>query len=112
MSKSEYAIRMGRLSKRIFGDVITKTSKKSMKVVRLLEGLPAHKNPNYVNYYPPLREITRLMEDLRKEGLYRCEFHDMKQLMSERRKAKGIEERNAYKEHLEKQGNKETKQFD
>ena len=71
MSKSEYAMKMARLSKQIFGEIVTTTDQKSMKVVQIHQKLPAHKNPEYVNYYPQLRPLTRLMEALRKEGLYR-----------------------------------------
>jgi small subunit ribosomal protein S33 len=89
---SNYAKRMARLSARIFNEVARPTNQKSMKVVRLYAAKPLDKCPEIVEYYPHHYEITTLMHELRKLGLYRDEHLDfvdeMKRLRALRGKGK------------------------
>ena len=75
---SNYAMRMNRLSNRIFGEVVRPTNKKSMKVVQLFSEKPLNKRPDIVDYYPRHPEIGWLMRNLRFYGLFRDEHQDFK----------------------------------
>ncbi|KAL4227149.1 Mitochondrial ribosomal subunit S27 [Mactra antiquata] len=86
---SQYAIRMARLSNRIFGEVVRPTDQKSMKVVKIFSGIPAHLDPYKVNYYPRHRELKTLMSGLRDHGLFRDEHADFKEEMINRKRARG-----------------------
>ena len=77
--KTKYAMRMNRLSNRIFGEVVRDTPKPSMKVVTLFSEKPVNKRPEIVEYYPRLRETHLLMKNLRWYGLYRDEHQDFKE---------------------------------
>lgn len=66
---SKYAQRMARLSSKIFGEVTRETDVKSMKVVKIFSGLSAHLDPAKVQYYPRLKEMKSLTDDLRHHGL-------------------------------------------
>ncbi|KAL8222101.1 UNVERIFIED_CONTAM: hypothetical protein K2H54_074926 [Gekko kuhli] len=73
-SLSSYALRMARLSARIFGEVARPTDTKSMKVVQLLSDLPMAKRKEVYDWYPPHRTYANLMRKLRFYGLYRCPY--------------------------------------
>ncbi|KAL0599342.1 28S ribosomal protein S33, mitochondrial [Plecturocebus cupreus] len=51
-SLSEYALRMSRLSARLFGEVARPTDSKSMKVVKLFSELPLAKKKETYDWYP------------------------------------------------------------
>lgn len=76
---TNYAMRMNRLSNRIFGEVIRPTNQKSMKVVKLLSEKPINKRPEVVEYYPRIKETETIMDHLRNYGLYRNEHKDFKE---------------------------------
>lgn len=76
---TNYAMRMNRLSNRIFGEVVRPTKNKSMKVVKLLSEKPVNKRPEVVAYYPRFKETEQLMTYLRDYGLYRDEHKDFKE---------------------------------
>lgn len=71
MSQSNYAVRMARLSAKIFGEIARTESEKSRKVVKLLSQPYYHEKPENVNYYPKHFEITNLMRSTRHLGLFR-----------------------------------------
>ncbi|EFN89631.1 28S ribosomal protein S33, mitochondrial [Harpegnathos saltator] len=73
---SNYAMRMNRLSNRIFGEVVRPTNQKSMKVVKLFAEKPVNKRSEVVNYYPRTKETETMMDHLRNYGLYRNEHKD------------------------------------
>ena len=62
---------MTRLSNRIFGEVARPTDTKSMKVVKIFSGMPAHLNPELVKWYPRHKELKSLMSVLSYHGLYK-----------------------------------------
>lgn len=68
---SNYALRMARLSARIFGEVVRPTDNKSMKVVKLFSEQPLAKQKEVYDYYPPHNTYFALMKKLRFFGLYR-----------------------------------------
>ncbi|XP_032681383.1 28S ribosomal protein S33, mitochondrial [Odontomachus brunneus] len=76
---TNYAMRMNRLSNRIFGEVVTPTNQKSMKVVKLFSEKPVNKRPEIVRYYPRIWATERMMTHLRNYGLYRNEHMDFKE---------------------------------
>ncbi|XP_020291217.1 28S ribosomal protein S33, mitochondrial [Pseudomyrmex gracilis] len=76
---TNYAMRMNRLSNRIFGEVVRPTNLKSMKVVKLFSEKPINKRPEIVEYYPRFKETETLMKHLRNYGLYRDEHQDFKE---------------------------------
>uniref|UniRef100_A0A3B3XJ52 Small ribosomal subunit protein mS33 n=1 Tax=Poecilia mexicana TaxID=48701 RepID=A0A3B3XJ52_9TELE len=49
---SSYAVRMARLSSRIFGEVVRPTDSKSMKVVQLFQEPPLAKRKEVYEWYP------------------------------------------------------------
>lgn len=85
---SKYAQRMTRLSNRIFGEVARPTDTKSMKVVKIFSGMPAHLNPELVKWYPRHKELKSLMAVLSYHGLYKDEHADFKEEMQRRREEK------------------------
>ncbi|EZA55158.1 hypothetical protein DMN91_000045 [Ooceraea biroi] len=74
-----YAMRMNRLSNRIFGEVVRPTSRRSMKVVKLFSEKPVNKRPEIVEYYPRFKETEVLMKHLRNYGLFRDEHKDFQE---------------------------------
>ena len=68
---SAYAKRMARLSAKIFGEVYSSQSNKSMKVVKIFSEKPKHLNEFVVDYYPPYENLDDLFLTLRSMGLYR-----------------------------------------
>ncbi|XP_060101662.1 small ribosomal subunit protein mS33 [Heteronotia binoei] len=88
-SLSNYALRMARLSARIFGEVARPTNMKSMKVVKLLSELPMAKQKGVYDWYPPHNTYSNLMRKLRFYGLYRDEHEDFKDEMKRLKKLRG-----------------------
>uniref|UniRef100_A0A1B6DAT2 Small ribosomal subunit protein mS33 n=1 Tax=Clastoptera arizonana TaxID=38151 RepID=A0A1B6DAT2_9HEMI len=87
---TNYATKMNKLSNRIFGEVTRQTSKKSMKVVKIMSERPVNKNPFYtVEYYPRHVETGLLMQNLRNYGLFRDEHQDFKEEMKRMRELRG-----------------------
>lgn len=76
---TNYAMRMNRLSNRIFGEVVRPTNQKSMKVVKLFSEKPVNKRPEIVQYYPRIKETELIMDHLRNYGLFRDEHKDFKE---------------------------------
>lgn len=76
---TNYAMRMNRLSNRIFGEVVRSTNQKSMKVVKLFSEKPIQKRPEVVGYYPRIKETEKIMDHLRDYGLYRNEHKDFQE---------------------------------
>lgn len=76
---TKYAMRMNRLSKRIFGEVVRETPQPSMKVVKLFSEKPVNKRSEIVEYYPRLRATHLIMKNLRWYGLFRDEHQDFKE---------------------------------
>lgn len=91
---TNYAMRMNRLSNRIFGEVVRPTNNKSLKVVKLFSEKPVNKRPEIVQYYPRYEQTMKLMTFLRNYGLFRDEHKDFKEeyerLRALRGKAKWI----------------------
>ncbi|CAM4452775.1 small ribosomal subunit protein mS33 isoform X2 [Lepidochelys kempii] len=86
---SNYALRMARLSARIFGEVVRPTDNKSMKVVKLFSEQPLAKQKEVYDWYPPHNTYFALMKKLRFFGLYRDEHQDFKEEMRRLRKLRG-----------------------
>ncbi|XP_044297120.1 28S ribosomal protein S33, mitochondrial isoform X2 [Varanus komodoensis] len=86
---STYALRMARLSARIFGEVARPTDSSSMKVVTLLSEIPRAKQKEVYDWYPPHNAYHGLMRKLRFYGLYRDEHEDFKDEMKRLRKLRG-----------------------
>jgi small subunit ribosomal protein S33 len=86
---TNYALRMNRLSRRIFGEVVRNTTPKSMKVVKLFSANPIYQRPEMVEYYPRHVETHKLMMKLRSYGLYRDEHEDFKEEMIRLRALRG-----------------------
>ncbi|KAJ7329111.1 hypothetical protein JRQ81_015285 [Phrynocephalus forsythii] len=86
---SNYAIRMARLSARIFGEVARPTDASSMKVVKLLSEQPYAKRKEIYDWYPPHNVYHGLMRKLRFYGLYRDEHEDFKEEMKRLKKLRG-----------------------
>jgi small subunit ribosomal protein S33 len=86
---TNYAFRMNRLSKRIFGEVVRSTNSKSMKVVKLFSEKPIYQRPEMVEYYPRHVETHKLMMKLRSYGLFRDEHQDFKEEMTRLRALRG-----------------------
>ncbi|EGV94240.1 28S ribosomal protein S33, mitochondrial [Cricetulus griseus] len=86
-SISEYALRMSRLSARIFGEVARPTDSKSMKVVNMFSELPLAKKKETYDWYPNHNTYFALMGTLRFLGLYRDEHQDF---MDEQRRLKKL----------------------
>ncbi|XP_069808307.1 small ribosomal subunit protein mS33 isoform X2 [Dendropsophus ebraccatus] len=88
-SLSSYAIRMSRLSARIFGEVVRPTNDYSMKVVKLFSEQPLAKRKGVYDWYPPHHIYGPLMKNLRFLGLYRDEHEDFKEEMKRLRRLRG-----------------------
>jgi small subunit ribosomal protein S33 len=86
---THYALRMIRLSRRIFGEVVRNTTSNSMKVVKLFGASPIYQRPEMVGYYPRHVETHKLMMKLRSYGLYRDEHEDFKEEMTRLRALRG-----------------------
>uniref|UniRef100_A0A452J492 Small ribosomal subunit protein mS33 n=4 Tax=Testudinidae TaxID=8487 RepID=A0A452J492_9SAUR len=86
---SNYALRMARLSARIFGEVVRPTDNKSMKVVKLFSEQPLAKRKEVYDWYPPHNTYFALMRKLRFFGLYRDEHQDFKEEMRRLKKLRG-----------------------
>ncbi|CDR05180.1 unnamed protein product [Oncorhynchus mykiss] len=70
-SLSNYAVRMARLSARIFGDVARPTDNKSMKVVQLFKEPPMAQKKEVYDWYPQHKIYYALTQKLRYMGLFR-----------------------------------------
>lgn len=68
---SSYAVRMARLSARIFGDVVRPTDSKSMKVVQLFKEPPMAQKKEVYDWYPQHKIYYSLTQKLRYMGLFR-----------------------------------------
>ncbi|XP_077195976.1 small ribosomal subunit protein mS33 [Paroedura picta] len=88
-SLSSYALRMARLSARIFGEVVRPTDRLSMKVVKLFGELPMAKQKEVYDWYPPHNTYSGLMRKLRFYGLYRDEHEDFRDEMKRLKKLRG-----------------------
>ncbi|XP_055772304.1 28S ribosomal protein S33, mitochondrial [Salvelinus fontinalis] len=86
---SSYAVRMARLSARIFGDVARPTDDKSMKVVRLFKEPPMAQKKEVYDWYPQHKIYYALTQKLRYMGLFRDEHEDFKEEMRRLRKLRG-----------------------
>lgn len=88
---TNYAKRMNRLSKNIFGEVVRPTSAPSMRVVKMFSEKPLDLRPEITDYYPRHNETYRLMVHLRELGLFRDEHQDFKDEMKRQRILRGKE---------------------
>nr|ACO13964.1 Mitochondrial 28S ribosomal protein S33 [Esox lucius] len=86
---SNYAVRMARLSARIFGDVVRPTDTKSLKVVQLFKEPPMAKKKEVFDWYPRHKVHYALTQKLRYMGLFRDEHEDFKEEMRRLRKLRG-----------------------
>uniref|UniRef100_A0A8D0GI05 Small ribosomal subunit protein mS33 n=1 Tax=Sphenodon punctatus TaxID=8508 RepID=A0A8D0GI05_SPHPU len=86
---SNYALRMARLSARIFGEVIRPTDTKSLRVVKLFSEQPVGKRKEVYDWYPPHNTYYSLITKLRFFGLYRDEHQDFKEEMRRLKKLRG-----------------------
>ncbi|XP_006019607.1 28S ribosomal protein S33, mitochondrial [Alligator sinensis] len=86
---SNYALQMARLSARIFGEVVSPTSNKSMKVVKLFSEQPVGKKKEVFDWYPPHHSYSGLMRQIRFLGLYRDEHADFQEEMKRLRRLRG-----------------------
>lgn len=68
---SNYAVRMARLSARIFGEVARPTDSKSMKVVQLFKEPPMAQRKEVYDWYPQHRVYYAMTKKLRYLGLFR-----------------------------------------
>ena len=68
---SNYAVRMARLSARIFGDVVRSTDSSSMKVVQLFKEQPMAQRKEVYDWYPQHKIYYALTQKLRFMGLFR-----------------------------------------
>ncbi|KAL2102864.1 hypothetical protein ACEWY4_002032 [Coilia grayii] len=88
-SLSNYAVRMARLSARIFGEVARPTDSKSMKVVELFKEPPMAQRKEVYDWYPQHRIYYAMTKKLRYIGLFRDEHEDFKEEMERLRKLRG-----------------------
>ncbi|KAB0793226.1 hypothetical protein PPYR_12846 [Photinus pyralis] len=86
---TEYALRMNRLSNRIFGEVVRPTNSKSLKVVKIFSEEPRNLKREIFAYYPRHVETGKLMMRLRNYGLYRDEHEDFREEMQRLRELRG-----------------------
>ncbi|KAJ7987957.1 hypothetical protein DPEC_G00318640 [Dallia pectoralis] len=86
---SNYAVRIARLSARIFGDVVRTTDTKSMKVVQLFKEPPMAQKKEVFDWYPQHKIYYALTQKLRYMGLFRDEHEDFKEEMRRLRKLRG-----------------------
>nr|ACM08887.1 Mitochondrial 28S ribosomal protein S33 [Salmo salar] len=82
-SLSNYAVRMARLSARIFGGVARPTDNKSMKVVQLFKEPPMAQKKEVYDWYPQHKIYYALTQKLRDE------HEDFKEEMRRLRKLRG-----------------------
>ena len=68
---SSYAVRMARLSARIFGEVVRPTDSKSMKVVQLFQEQPMGQRKEVYDWYPKHKIYYSMTQRLRFMGLFR-----------------------------------------
>ncbi|XP_003420259.1 small ribosomal subunit protein mS33 [Loxodonta africana] len=88
-SLSEYAMRMSRLSARLFGEVARPTDSKSMRVVQLFSEQPLARRKETYDWYPNHNTYFALMGILRHLGLYRDEHQDFKEEQLRVKKLRG-----------------------
>ncbi|XP_062040155.1 small ribosomal subunit protein mS33-like [Lepus europaeus] len=88
-SLSEYALRMTRLSARLFGEVARPTDSKSMKVVKLFSEQQMAKRKETYDWYPNHNTYFALMGILHFHGLYRDEHQDFKEEQVHLKKLRG-----------------------
>ncbi|XP_013877440.1 small ribosomal subunit protein mS33 [Austrofundulus limnaeus] len=88
-SPSFYAMRMARLSSRIFGEVVRPTNSQSMKVVKLFSEPPMAKKKEVYDWYPQHRVYYAMTYKLRIMGLFRDEHQDFKEEMERLRRLRG-----------------------
>ncbi|XP_076861196.1 small ribosomal subunit protein mS33 [Brachyhypopomus gauderio] len=88
-SLSSYAMRMARLSARIFGDVARTTDSKSMKVVQMFRETPLARRKEVYDWYPQHKIYYSLTQKLRYMGLFRDEHQDFKEEMRRLKKLRG-----------------------
>lgn len=88
-NQTNYAIRMNRLSNRIFGEVVRPTNDRSMRVVKLFSEEPMHMKPEIKAYYPRHVETNVLVKNLRHYGLFRDEHQDFTEEMKRLRILRG-----------------------
>ncbi|XP_017281781.1 28S ribosomal protein S33, mitochondrial [Kryptolebias marmoratus] len=86
---SSYALRMARLSSRIFGEVVRPTDSKSMKVVRLFAQPPMARRKEVYDWYPQHEVYFAMTQKLRFMGLFRDEHEDFKEEMQRLKKLRG-----------------------
>ncbi|XP_032445584.1 small ribosomal subunit protein mS33 [Xiphophorus hellerii] len=86
---SSYAVRMARLSSRIFGEVVRPTDSKSMKVIQLFQEPPLAKRKEVYEWYPHHKVYYAMTQKLRFMGLFRDEHEDFKEEMRRLRKLRG-----------------------
>ncbi|NP_001002306.1 small ribosomal subunit protein mS33 [Danio rerio] len=86
---SNYALRMARLSARIFGDVSRQTDARSLKVVELFKEPPLAQRKEVYDWYPPHKIYYSMTQRLRYMGLFRDEHQDFKEEMRRLRKLRG-----------------------
>uniref|UniRef100_A0A1A8CQV7 Small ribosomal subunit protein mS33 n=1 Tax=Nothobranchius kadleci TaxID=1051664 RepID=A0A1A8CQV7_NOTKA len=86
---SSYAMRMARLSSRIFGEVVRPTDSKSMKVVQLFQQLPMARRKEVFDWYPQHKIYYAMTQKLRFMGLFRDEHEDFKEEMRRLKKLRG-----------------------
>ena len=70
-SLSGYAVRMARLSARIFGEVVRPTDPKSLKVVQLFREQPMGQRKEVYDWYPQHKIYYSMTQRLRFMGLFR-----------------------------------------
>lgn len=88
-SPSNYAVRMARLSARIFGEVVRPTDSQSMKVVELFKEQPMARRKDVYDWYPQHKIYFAMTQRLRFMGLFRDEHEDFKDEMCRVRKLRG-----------------------
>ncbi|XP_037551906.1 28S ribosomal protein S33, mitochondrial [Nematolebias whitei] len=86
---SSYAVRMARLSSRIFGEFLRSTDSKSMKVVQLFGQPPLAQRKEVYDWYPQHKTYSILTKKLRCMGLFRDEHQDFKEEMMRMKKLRG-----------------------
>lgn len=87
---TEYAQRMKHLSNRIFGEATRPATHKSKQIIQLYSEESYHLRQDVINYYPRHPQFHRLMSQLRKYGLYRCELADWNEEMDRLRALRGV----------------------
>lgn len=88
-SKTDYANKINRLSKEIFGEVRRPMNESQMTLVKKFSAQPLEQSEEWITYYPGLEETNELMRNLRDYGLYRNEHLDFKEEMVRLRALRG-----------------------